>query len=376
MRKTVISAALLAMSLATYAQSSEITIKGTVKFPDERFKMQVYRQDGPVKVVIDSFEVNPDNTFEKKIKIDQPGVYNLDCQKWERLTFWGENETIEVNFRGQDTAKMKIKNPPYHPMVNPGPNNELMNLINFFNYRAYQQMIAAGREMYEAGKSNCEDWKKYAADGYQKGSDLNYAYTKFLAENYADRNSAVVLLSSLRSKPADHDQLLASLEKNHPNYAPIVKYKKERAEAAAAAAKLEPGKKAPDFSFPTPDGKKNLGPKDFKGKYLLIDFWASWCGPCRKAIPHLKDVYEKYGNKGLEIFSVSVDKDDKAWKKAMAEENMPWPQVCAPNSGKEIMQEYQFRGIPHLVLLDKSGKIIVRNVTPDKVDEELSKLFK
>lgn len=367
---------LLALSLLSNAQTSEIIVKGTVKFPDNRFKMQVYRQDGPVKVVIDSFEVNPDNTFEKKIKIDQPGVYNLDCQKWERLLFWGENENIEINFRGQDTAKMKIKNPPYHPMVNPGPSNELMNLINFFNYRNYQQMIASGREMYEASKTNSEEWKKYAADGYTRGYANSDAYTLFLAENYANRNSAVALLGSLRSKPEAHDQLLAAIEKNNPNYAPVVKYKKERAEAAAAAAKLEPGKVAPAFSFPTPDGKKNLGPKDFRGKYLLIDFWASWCGPCRKAIPHLKDVYEKYGNKGLEIFSVSVDKDDKAWKKAMAEENMPWPQVCAPNSGKEIMNEYQFRGIPHLVLLDKNGKIIVRNVTPDKVDEELSKLFK
>ncbi|MGL4331287.1 MAG: TlpA family protein disulfide reductase [Bacteroidales bacterium] len=376
MKKRILTSALLALSLLTNAQTSEIIVKGTVKFPDNRFKMQVYRQDGPLKVVIDSFEVNPDNTFEKKIKIDQPGVYNLDCQKWERLSFWGENENIEINFRGQDTAKMKIKNPPYHPMVNPGPSNELMNLINFFNYRAYQQMIASGREMYEASKTNSEEWKKYAADGYTRGYAVSDAYTQFLAENYANRNSAVALLGSLKSKPELHDQLLAAIEKNNPNYAPVVKYKKERAEAAAAAAKLEPGKVAPAFSFPTPDGKKKLGPKDFKGKYLLIDFWASWCGPCRKAIPHLKDVYEKYGNKGLEIFSVSVDKDDKAWKKAMAEENMPWPQVCAPNSGKEIMEEYQFRGIPHLVLLDKNGKIIVRNVTPDKVDEELSKLFK
>lgn len=376
MKKRILTSALLALSLLTNAQTSEIIVKGTVKFPDNRFKMQVYRQDGPLKVVIDSFEVNPDNTFEKKIKIDQPGVYRLDCQKWEQLSFWGENENIEVNFRGQDTAKMKIKNPPYHPMVNPGPSNELMNLINFFNYRNYQQMIASGREMYEASKTNSEEWKKYAADGYNRGYAVSDTYTQFLAENYANRNSAVALLGSLRSKPELHDQLLAAIEKNNPNYAPVAKYKKERAEAAAAAAKLVPGKVAPVFSFPTPDGKKKLGPKDFKGKYLLIDFWASWCGPCRKAIPHLKDVYEKYGNKGLEIFSVSVDKDDKAWRKAMAEENMPWPQVCAPNSGKEIMEEYQFRGIPHLVLLDKNGKIIVRNVTPDKVDEELSKLFK
>ena len=65
-----------------------------------------------------------------------------------------------------------------------------------------------------------------------------------------------------------------------------------------------------------------------------MDFWASWCGPCRGEIPHLKEAYAKYADKGVAFFSVSIDKSDAAWKKALVEENMPWEQVCAPQAGK------------------------------------------
>ena len=122
-------------------------------------------------------------------------------------------------------------------------------------------------------------------------------------------------------------------------------------------------------------GKKTLGPENFKGKYLLIDFWASWCGPCRKAIPHLKEAYAKYKAQGFEILSVSIDRKETDWKKALNEEKMPWSQTCAPNSGKDIMSTYQFSGIPHLVLLDKDGKIIERGIVATELDETLAKII-
>lgn len=376
MTKTILGTFIAAfLGLTAQAQESEITVKGSVKFPDPKFKMEIYYYDGPEKKIVDTFDLNADNTFNRKVKLPTPGKYTLSCQKWESVAFWGENEDIEINFRGQDTAKIKIKNPPYHAMVNPGKNNELMNLYNFFGYRAYQRMIASGQEQYKASQSGCESWVEYAKEGYNRGYAENDAYTNFLGEAYADRNAILAILPGIRDQKVK-DIIIATFEKNNPTYAPFVAYKTNVAYAKAQQERLAAGKMAPEFSLPTPDGKKNLSIKDYRGKYLLIDFWASWCGPCRKAIPHVKEVYEKYNKNGLEVLSVSVDKDDKAWRKAMAEENMPWDQVCAPNSGKEVMKDYQFSGIPHLVLIDKQGKIIVRGVTPDNLEKELEMLFK
>ena len=209
------------------------------------------------------------------------------------------------------------------------------------------------------------------------GQESN-ARMRYLAEHYADRNSVLAVLSSLRGDANQGlvDSVLAVLEAKNPNYEPLVKFKKDRAEAKAQKERLAEGKVAPEFSYPTPDGKQKLGPQDFKGKILVLDFWASWCGPCRAEIPNLKKAYEAYHEKGVEFFSVSIDKDEAAWRKAMKEEAMPWHQAQAPGAGKDVMKLYQFSGIPYILILDKDGKIVAKNMRgealTDKLDELLS----
>ncbi|WP_436413010.1 TlpA family protein disulfide reductase [Petrimonas sp.] len=357
----------LLLATVVYAQESTITVRGTVKFPDEKFPILIYYTDGPERIDIDSIPLKNDNSFEKRITLPHPGVYRIDVQKWENLSFWGEDEDITVNFRGSDTARVKIKNPPYEFIENAGPNNQLMNLLNYFNYRSYQTMIQAGQESYRAMKSDSEEWKEYANEGYARNEDNTLADYIFLAKNYSGRNSAVALLPYLRNTPVK-DELIARLETTKSGYYPFVQYKKEEKERVEKLSNLQQGMKAPHFSLPAPDGIQKSGPENYKGKYLLIDFWASWCGPCLNTIPHLKEIYSKYNAKGLEILSVSIDDKEDAWKKALAKQQMPWDQVRAPNSGKEIMKDYQFNGIPHLVLLDKEGKIIERWISPEKLE--------
>ena len=116
--------------------------------------------------------------------------------------------------------------------------------------------------------------------------------------------------------------------------------------------------------------------KEFRGKYLVVDFWASWCGPCRSEIPHMKDLYEVYKGKDIEFLSVSIDKSKNAWKKAMRQEDMAWPQLQAPGSGKDIMKEYQFSGIPYIILLDKEGKIVAKQLRSESLKKQLESIFK
>ena len=109
-------------------------------------------------------------------------------------------------------------------------------------------------------------------------------------------------------------------------------------------------------------------------KPVLLDFWASWCGPCRAEIPHLKEAYKEYSNKGVAFFSVSIDKDDAAWRKAMKDENMPWAQVQAPKAGKDVMKLYQFSGIPYILVLDQEGRIVGKNLRGQKLMDKLEEM--
>jgi thiol-disulfide isomerase/thioredoxin len=353
-----------------------ISIKGKVKFPDNRFKMNIVKRNGFDKTIIDSVEVKKDGTYAFEMKVDKPGVYTLDCQKWQTVQIWAEDEDLEINFRGQDTAKMKIKNPPY-VYINGGPNNEVMNLLSFNSYRSYQGMIAAGRIMYEASLTDSEEWKANAAEGYNRNYVDSDARTRYVAEHYADHNSILSVLSSLR-KETDKpliEKIVKALEAKNPNYQPLLDYKKAKAEAKAQKERLAIGKEAPIFEFPTVDGKMvNL--KEFRGKYLVVDFWASWCGPCRAEIPHMKKMYEEYKGKDIEFLSVSIDKSKNAWKKAMRQEDMAWPQLQAPGAGKDIMKEYQFSGIPYIILLDKEGKIVAKQLRHESLKKQLESIFK
>ena len=127
---------------------------------------------------------------------------------------------------------------------------------------------------------------------------------------------------------------------------------------------------APDITFQNEKGK-TIHLDKLKGKITLIDFWASWCGPCRKEIPHVKKYYEEYKNKGVQFISVSIDAKKDAWTKALKEEQMPWLQGWAPNSGKEVLNTYQFNGIPFLILLDKKGNIYRKYLRDEKIKQAI-----
>ena len=135
-------------------------------------------------------------------------------------------------------------------------------------------------------------------------------------------------------------------------------------------------KKAPDFSFPAFNSTKNLGPADFKGHYLLIDFWASWCPPCNASTPIVKELYETYKAKGFKVLGVSIDTNQQAWEKKIEDKQMNWDNVLAPGGGKEISQVYQFSAIPYFVLVDPEGNIIVAYQSIKEAAAKVESVFK
>lgn len=133
-------------------------------------------------------------------------------------------------------------------------------------------------------------------------------------------------------------------------------------------------KKAPAFTLADREGKTFTSVELMKGKkYILIDFWASWCGPCRREIPNLKHMYELYSSKGLQIISVSKDEDKKAWLKALDKEKMLWPNLL---NEKGVDNLYFVKSIPAIFLVDATtGKVMDDKLRGESLDKKLEELF-
>lgn len=129
-----------------------------------------------------------------------------------------------------------------------------------------------------------------------------------------------------------------------------------------------------NFGLKDKDGK-TFNAKDIVTgkKYILVDFWASWCGPCRKEIPNLKTAYAEYSNKGFEILSVSIDKDEKAWQKALGQENMQWHNLLDDD---KVSKSFNVKAIPATYLVDGKGVIIGENLRGAELEAKLKELMK
>lgn len=374
-KKNLIAAIILILiSIELYSQN-HIKITGKVKFPDNRFYMEVSKREGRDVIKIDSCKVKNDGTYELKIKINKPGIYTLSCQKWQNVNFWGENENLSIDFRGRDTAKIKIKNPPY-VHIKGGALNEVMNLINWDSYRSYQLLIEISQTMYKIKNIDSEDKKIATQNFYNMLGKEGAARAKFIAKNYSGRNSILAVLNRLNFEENKEliNEIIKKIEKRNPNYPPLLDYKKQLSETKYYKERLGLGKKAPNFIYPSIKKNQKYGPESFKGSFLIIDFWASWCGPCRQEIPNLKEIYKKYQKHNVNILSVSIDKKEKDWKKALNEEKMKWTQVLAPKGGKEVMKLYQFGGIPYIIILDKEGRIIAKNLRGEELINKIDEL--
>lgn len=152
---------------------------------------------------------------------------------------------------------------------------------------------------------------------------------------------------------------------------------KQQEEQQAMLDNLIPvGSVAPDFTQDSPEGKP-ISLSSLRGKVVLIDFWASWCRPCRMENPNVLKVYNKYHNKGFEILGVSLDKSKDAWTGAIKQDGLPWKHVSDLQFwNNAVAQQYGVSAIPYTVLVDREGKVLAKNLRGPALEEKLAEVLK
>lgn len=195
-----------------------------------------------------------------------------------------------------------------------------------------------------------------------------------LAKANKDNFASIIALQMLDpQKYLDvYQEIDQSLFSKYPNHPMIQMLHKIVAQQSA----LAPGTPCPEIALPDPNGKE-IRLSSFRGKVVLIDFWASWCKPCRAEMPNMVALYKKYKDKGLEIYGVSLDKDKQNWVDAIKQDGITWPQVSDLKFwNSEVVPLFNVEAIPYTVLVDKEGKIVAKGLRGLDLENKIKEILK
>ena len=213
--------------------------------------------------------------------------------------------------------------------------------------------------------------------------DMLAAYSDVVAKKIMQNTSSFASIMAIQQlRPENYLDVYKALDlglsKSYPENNDVKSFhgmvqQTEMMVARTNAIKI--GADAPEIMLPMPNGKE-LALSSFKGKVVLIDFWASWCGPCRKEMPNVKRAYEKFKSKGFEIYGVSLDKERDAWLGAIEKDGLTWPQVSDLQFWQsEAAQTYAVQSIPFTVLVGKDGKIIATGLRGADLEKKLAEVL-
>lgn len=389
MKKILISSlALISLYACNDSTTSSFEIKGTLSnSKGESIYLEKLEQKGTTAV--DSAVINDKGEFLMnhfspivgfyRIRISPSNFAMLVLDSAQKLTITGDVRDLGKTYKveGSPDTKLFLE---YNNLAQAQKlrTDSLGNIIN--------EAVMAIRTRTQKERLSPQDSMSIVAlsESLQKPYEAMMAtYSDIISKKIKENPSSFASIMAVQQiRPElyfDTYQALAKgLSQKYPNNADVKSFvgMVQQTETMLQGQKaVSIGAEAPELVLPSTN-EKEIALSSLRGKVVLIDFWASWCGPCRKELPNVKRAYEKYKNKGFEIFGVSLDKDRGDWLDAIKEEGLTWPQVSDLKFWEsEAVKIYGIQSIPFTVLIDKEGKIIATDLRGEELDKKLKEVL-
>ena len=370
MRKLLFLAAAL-VSLAACDSGNKYTVKGTIAGDNEALvngKAYLFNQDreAPFRDTVDV--VN--GKFEFKGTVTTPGSYIITVEGIPgMLSIFLENDMFTIN--ASDTAFSEAT-------VTGGRTQTMMNRYSSgADELAHEYDIMSAVDVLRSQDAT-EAERDEAMETYQEYQEaVENLKNALVAEDPVSNFALYILSQEYMYIDADSLDILLGAYKENPDFAGN-KYVAEIDEYLQKELSLSIGKKAPDFTLDNPDGEPVTFSEFYKGnKVTMLDFWASWCGPCRNFNPTLVEIYNKYHKMGFDIIAVSLDRDKDSWLEGIKEDGLKWTQVSDLKFWQsEVGRLYNVSFIPQNVFVDAEGNIIGRKVAEEDIETLLDEYLR
>jgi peroxiredoxin len=344
-----------------------VTIKGKVGFPQQGQIVIQELKDGSTGWQ-DTIKLKSNYTFVKKIKLVEPGFYRINFYNKQVLNVILNKTDIEVNVDGNNAQGFfEVKG---------SPDLDLIRKVQDVKQQENTEVAKINEDYNVAGQQRDD---KKMAQLRQAYADALKKYGDQVASMLIDASPSLAVINLLQNNALDKDEYFSTfvsiadkLKKEWPAYS----QSKNFVEYVDRLKSTAVGQVAPELSLPDTSGQI-VKLSSMRGKYVLVDFWAKWCGPCRAENPNVVRVYNKYKDKGFTVFGVSLDRSKEDWLKAIKEDNLTWTHVSDLKFWQsEAAKIYSITGIPFSILLDPNGVIIAKNLRGQALEAKLAEVIK